>query len=81
MKRIVLSLLLLATVAGPALAQGHKTPPAEDNPLAQKEEVRRRENAAIDKQYQKTLQQTQGVSAPAKNDPWANMRGTDAPKR
>jgi hypothetical protein len=79
MKRMTLGVLLLALAAAPVHAQRQQ--PKEANPLLEKEIQRDKENALIDKQYQKTLKQTQGADAPAKNDPWANMRGSDGSKR
>jgi hypothetical protein len=80
MKRITIGVVLLAFLAAPLHAQGKKDK-KEDNELMRQYEERQKENAEIDKRYQKTLQQTRGVdAAPAKIDPWANMRGTDAGK-
>jgi hypothetical protein len=80
MKRITIGLVLLAFLAVPLHAQGKKQKKDEDNELLRQYEQRKKENAEIDKQYQKTLQQTGGNTAPVKVDPWANMRGTDATK-
>jgi hypothetical protein len=80
MKRITLGVLALALAAAPVQAQGRQQP-KESNPLLDKEIQRDKENALIDKQYQKTLKQTQGADAPVKTDPWANMRGSDGSKR
>jgi hypothetical protein len=81
MKRITIGLVLLAFLAAPLHAQGEKEKKNEDNELLRQYLQRKKENAEVDKQYQKTLQRTRGAdSAPVKVDPWANMRGTDAGK-
>jgi hypothetical protein len=81
MKRITIGLVLLAFLAGPLHAQGKKDKKDEDNELLRQYQQRQKENAEIDKRYQKTLQQTRGAdAAPVKVDPWANMRGTNAAK-
>jgi hypothetical protein len=82
MKRITMGVVLLAFLAGPLHAQDKKDKKDEDNELLRQYEQRQKDNAELDKQYQKTLQQTRGAdAAPVKVDPWANMRGTDAAKR
>ncbi len=81
MKRITMGVVLLAFLASPLHAQGKKDKKPEDNELQRQYEQRQKDNVDIDKQYQKTLQQTRGAdAAPVKVDPWANMRGTDAAK-
>ncbi len=75
MKRIVLAVLVLAFAAGPVLAQNDDV---DHEPMKQIDQARKRENAAIDKQYQRTLKATRGdAPAPLKADPWAKMRGSD----
>jgi uncharacterized protein YxeA len=80
MKKITLSLLSLAFVGGfvatltaPAYAED------KENPYVKTRETIQKENEALDKQYQKTLNATKG-SAPAstKIDPWSNMRAGDS---
>jgi len=81
MKKITLSLLSFAFVA--AIVADFAAPAyAEDkeNPYVKTRETIQKENEAIDKQYQRTLNATRGSSpAPAKTDPWAKMR-TDESK-
>jgi hypothetical protein len=73
MKRITFGLLLLAFLAGPVYAED------KENPYVKTRETIAKENAAIDKQYQKTLNATKGSApAPTKVDPWANMRTGDS---
>jgi Ni/Co efflux regulator RcnB len=79
MKRITIGLVLLAFLAGPLQAQ--QKDKNEDNAMLRKYEEKQKENAEIDRRYQKTLEQTRGAStAPVEIDPWADMRGTDASK-
>jgi len=81
MKRFVLGLVLFAFVATPVA-----TVRAEDkeNPYVKTREQQKKESEEAEKAYEKTLKATRGAeAAPAKNDPWANMRGgstTDASK-
>ena len=77
MKRIMLAALVLVFAAEPMLAQ-EEDKDIEHEPLKQIQRARKRENAAIDKQYQRTLDATRGAdAAPVKVDPWANMRGSN----
>jgi len=81
MKRIAVGLALLAMLAAPVLAQEEESQKDKDNLLLQQWKTKQRENADIEKQYKRTLQQVdKGSTAAASNDPWANMRGTDASK-
>jgi len=81
MKRFVLGLVLFAFLAAPVA-----TVRAEDkeNPYVKTREMQKKESEDAERAYQKTLKATNGsIAAPAKNDPWANMRGsstTDATK-
>ena len=79
MKRITFGLVLLAFLAGPAM-RAH----AEDkeNPYVKTRAQQKKESEAAEKEYLKTLDATRGsLPAPAKDDPWANMRGgTNASK-
>jgi hypothetical protein len=78
MKRIAIGLVLLAVLAVPLHAAEQKE---EDNLLLQEWKTKQRDNADIEKQYKRTLQQiNKQPAAGAPNDPWASMRGSDAPK-
>ncbi len=77
MKRIMLGFMLLAILAGPVRAED------KENPYVKTREQIKKESEEAERQYQKTINATRGVDpAPAKTDPWANMRGgsTDASK-
>jgi len=77
MKRIAIGLVLLAALAVPVHAEQKE----EDNLLLQQWKNKQKDNAEIEKQYKRTLQRVdQQPAAATTNDPWANMRGTDASK-
>jgi hypothetical protein len=72
MRKITIAALLLAGLAGTAYAQQGK--------YDAEEEAKKRDNAALDKQYRAILELTD-KAAPVKVDPWQNMRSgssTDA---
>ena len=71
MQRFMVGVVMLAFLAGPALAQGRRAPPpSQPNP----EEIqKKKEREEIDRKYQETLRRTQNKK-PVKVDPWANMR-------
>ena len=75
MRRIVLGVTMLALLAGPALAQRRQVPPSSQ-PKAE-DIQKKRERDEVDRRYQETLRRTPS-KAPAKVDPWANMRGEPA---
>jgi hypothetical protein len=54
----------------------------EEEPNGLKKELmeRRKDDAAIDKQYKATLQRTRKDTVVAPSDPWANMRGAEDSK-
>ena len=54
----------------------------EEEPNGLKKELmeRRKDDAAIDKQYKATLQRTRKDAVVAPSDPWANIRGADDSK-
>jgi hypothetical protein len=89
MKRITIGLVLLAFLAEPVLVFAQDSNQREEqiekkkeenNPLLRQYHERQKENAAIERQYQRTLRATDQNTAPVHVDPWANMRGTDASK-
>jgi uncharacterized protein YxeA len=77
MKKITFGLVLLAFLAGSA-AYAEDT----ENPYVKTRAMKKKESEEAERQYKRTLQATSGgTTAPAKNDPWSNMRGTtDASK-
>jgi uncharacterized protein YxeA len=78
MKRVTFGLVLLAFLVGPA-ARVH----AEDteNPYVKTRAMQKKESEEAERQYKRTLEATRAATTkPAQNDPWSNMRGTDASK-
>ena len=89
MKRIVLGVLLLAFLAAPAqvFAQDYKQreeqiekKKEDNNALLKEYHQRQKQNAEIEKQYEKTLHATDSDVKAVHVDPWANMRGTETSK-
>jgi hypothetical protein len=81
MARYIVAIVMLAVIAGPALAQQKSAPPP--NPLADEDKQKIKDAEAIDKQYKSTLRRTDPAATSARVDPWQNMRGADdsKPKR
>ena len=81
MKRFAFGLVLFAFLATPVAAVRAED---KENPYVKTREMQKKESEEAERAYQKTLKATSGsVAAPAKSDPWANMRGgsaTDASK-
>ena len=67
---------MLALLAGSALAQRQRVPPSSQ-PKAE-DIQKKKERDELDRRYQETLRRTDHKAAPAKVDPWANMRGEPA---
>jgi len=78
MKKLVVCAIVSGLLCGPVLAQQSRS----DDPLIIKERDKQQQAEALDKQYKRTLDQTRRESeAPTRNDPWANMRGSNDGKR
>lgn len=77
-KRLIIAIVLLATVAAPALAQRKPY-----SVMSDEEKADDKAKQAVDKQYRATMERTRKEAADAPVDPWANMRGTppDAAKK
>jgi hypothetical protein len=68
----------LSSIFGPAYAAERK----DDDPIVLLQKEKKQDREAVDKQYQRALQETSAAStAPVKTDPWANMRGTTDAKK
>jgi hypothetical protein len=81
--RILRALFLGAAIAASLVGSGYAASEEEDNePNDLKKELyqRRKDDAAVDKQYKATLQRTRKDAVVAPSDPWANMRGADDSK-
>jgi hypothetical protein len=79
MGRYIVAAVLLIAITGPVLAQS----PREDDPIIMEQKQKKKDAEALDKQYKSTLKSTEQSVAPARTDPWQNMRGADdsKPKR
>lgn len=74
--------VLRALILGAAVA-GYLVHPARaevQNPLKADEEMRRKDDDAVDKQYKSTLKRTNKETTATRTDPWLNMRGADDSK-
>jgi hypothetical protein len=78
MRKVLLVVALLAAVSAPAMAQrrGQSAQPTPE------EMQKKREAAETDAKYKDALKRIKPGEAPARKDPWANMRApaADAPK-
>lgn len=81
MLRVLIGLvMMLAVMAAPVHAQmrGNAAP---QGPTPE-ELDKKRQDEALDRQYKSTLKRMkQSDAAPARVDPWANVRGSDTAKR
>jgi ribulose kinase len=76
LRALFLGAAISASLAGGVYAEEEE----EKNDLKKELMERRKDDAAIDRQYKATLQRTRKDSAAAPSDPWANMRGADDSK-
>jgi hypothetical protein len=76
MRSLIVGAVIAGCLAGPAYAQKDKP-----NPLKIDEDLRRKDDEAIDKQYKSTLERTRKDTIETRaTDPWSNMRGSDDSK-
>jgi hypothetical protein len=93
MKRIVFGFVLLTSWAVPALVYAQddynsrvqdnrerleEQRREEENPLLRIYNEKQKQNAEIERRYQRTLRATDHKAAPTSNDPWASMRGASS---
>ena len=79
MLRLLIGLAVIAAaLAMPAYAQKGRA--ANQGPSPEEIDKKMQEQA-LDAQYRSALKRTKPNSAPARPDPWANTRETDAQKR
>ena len=78
MKRLSIGAILLAMLAGPALAQQ----PSMDSkdPAILEREQKRKDSEEVDKRYKATMERTRQNTTAPRADPWSNMRGADDSK-
>jgi Ni/Co efflux regulator RcnB len=69
-KRLIIAIALLATVAAPALAQRKPY-----SVMSDEEKADDKAKQAVDRQYRTTMERTRKDTPETQVDPWANMRG------
>lgn len=71
MRRVMISVMLLALLAVPVSAQQKG-----GGEVTKEEILKKKDLEAVDKQYDSTLKRMkQDGTTPVRTDPWANMRG------
>lgn len=78
MKRLTLSAILLAMLAGQAYAQQPSM--ADKDPIVLERERMKKDALDVDKQYKSTLEKTNQGTPQVRSDPWSTMRGSDDSK-
>ena len=73
MSKIAAATVMIALIAGPALAQGSKKGSSTNEWQKMQDEQQTREKKDIDKAYSETMKRSRGQAAPA-YDPWGNVR-------
>jgi hypothetical protein len=76
MRKLVVSAIVLGFLTSPTFAQKR-----DDDPLVIMEREKKQQEEAVDKQYKRTIDQTRKEVDAPRNDPWANMRGSNDGKR
>jgi len=76
MRKLFVSAIALGFLTSPVFAQKQ-----DDDPLVIMEKEKKQRAEELDKQYKRTLNQTRKESDAPRNDPWANMRGSNDGKR
>lgn len=77
MKRLIIAVALVATVAAPALAQRKPF-----SAMSDEEKADEKAKQAVDRQYRAAMERTRKDGAETQVDPWANLRGApEAPKK
>jgi hypothetical protein len=80
LKALIAGAVIAGCLAGPSFAQQSKNKglPA---PIPQEYLDRKRDEAAVDKQYKETLERTKKDAVPTSaRDPWQDLRGSDDSK-
>ena len=74
--RIFVATVVMATMlAGPACAQmGKGGPSADKDPRRERAAKEEKEQAAIEKEYNATMERTRRTGPAPKSDPWARIR-------
>lgn len=77
MARYIVAIVLLAFIAGPALAQQKKGPV---NPLTEEYARKKKDAEEVEKEYNAARKNVDQAVTPTRVDPWQNMRGADDSK-
>jgi hypothetical protein len=78
MKMFVATVVIATMLAGPACAQmGKGNPSAEKDPRRERAAKEEKEQAAVEKEYNATMERTRPTGPAPKVDPWAHMRPGD----
>ena len=77
MKMLIAMAAIGTMLAGPACAQMGKGPSSEKDPRREQAAKAEKESAAIEKEYNATMERTRPTGPAPKVDPWAHMRPGD----
>ena len=79
MKMFVATVVIATMLVAPAYAQMSKgNPSAQQDPRREQAAKAEKERAAIEKEYNETMERTRPTGPPPKTDPWARMRPADS---
>jgi hypothetical protein len=78
MRTFVATVVIATMLAGPALAQMGRGPSTEKDPRRERAAKEEKEQAAIEKEYNATMERTRPTGPAPKVDPWAHMRPADS---
>jgi len=79
MKLFVATVVIATMLAGPACAQmGKGNPSADKDPRREQAAKAEKEQAAIEKEYNATMERTRPTGPPPKSDPWSRIRPADS---
>jgi hypothetical protein len=79
MKLFVATVVIATMLAGPACAQmGKGNPSAEKDPRREQAAKAEKEQAAIEKEYNATMDRTRPTGPAPKSDPWSRIRPADS---
>ena len=78
MKMLIAMAVIGTMLAGPASAQMGKGPSTEKDPRREQAAKAEKEQAAIEKEYNATMERTRPTGPAPKADPWARLRPADS---
>jgi hypothetical protein len=81
MRIVMMTAAMLGLLAAPAYAQKGSPPPSDQKtPLQIQDELKARELAEAERQYELMRKARPPAAEAAKTDPWGNMRSTTPPR-